>query len=203
MNVQNYFCDYFNLRRSMYSFEDPRFLPIAKIKGIPRSPSCLKLLKICYKLISIENQEKSNKPGPTKLSNNKSLFNGLKPVTETSSSQIIAFKNKKSSIGSINSVMSQQTYDWQQELDTFLKNFIFYTMEKLNDLADLQTPIGSTQNLIQFLELEKKYPGIEQSSTLDDFFNTVPGLKGKNKMTFLDLYIILTLCNLRYLFSSL
>lgn len=197
MNVQNYFCDYFNLRRSLYSFEDPRFLPIAKSKGIPRSPSCLKLIKICYKLISIANQE-SSKPGPVKLSNGSQLSNGLKPVTETSSSQIIAFKNKKSSIGSINSVVSQQNFDWKLELDTFLKNFIFYTLDKLNDLADLQTPIGSTQSLIQFLEFEKKYPGIEQSSTLEDFFNTVSGLKGKNKMNFLDLYVILTLCNIGY-----
>lgn len=195
--MQNYFCDYFNLRKSMYSFEDPKFLPITKSKGIPRSPSCLKLIKICYKLISTTSQENS-KPGPTKI-----LNGSFKPVTETSSSQIIAFKNKKSSIGSINSVVSQQDLNWEQELDTFLKNFIFYTLDKLNEVADLQMPISSTQNLIQFLELEKKYPGIEQSSTLEDFFTTVSGLRSKNKTTFMDIYIILTLCNIGYFFFLL
>lgn len=174
----------------MYSFEDPKFLQITRAKGIPRSPSCLKLIKICYKLILATNQENS-KANPPKISNG-----NLKPVTEMSSSQIIAFKNKKSSIGSINSVISTQNYDWEQELDTFLKSFIFYFLDKLNEMADLQLPISSTQSLVQFLELEKKCPGIEQSSTLEDFFTTVSGLRSKNKMTFLDLYIILTLCNI-------
>lgn len=127
------------------------------------------------------------------------LNGNLKPLAETSSSQIIAFKNKKSSIGSINSVVSQGNFNWEQELDTFLKNLIFFTLDKLNELADLQMPISSTQSLIQFLELEKKYPGIEQSSTMEDFFSTMSGLRGKNYTTFLDLYIILTLCNIGYL----
>ena len=120
--------------------------------------------------------------------------NHLKPILETSSSQMIILRNKKSSIGSINSVLESSFND---ELDSFLKNFVFFSLNKLNDLADLNISINSVQSLISFLELDKKYPGVEQSSTLEDFFNTISGLTNKTK-TYLDLFIILTLSNLGY-----
>lgn len=109
---------------------------------------------------------------------------------------MIAIKNKKSSIGSINSML-EHNFNWIEELETFLKNFVFFSLEKLNTLADLRLEINSVSDLISFLELDKKYPGIEQSSTLEDFFSSVSGLSNRAKITYLDLYIILTLCNIR------
>lgn len=139
--------------------------------------------------MSLGTLNKKVKPTPPELIN-------LKPIKETTSSQLIALKIKKSSIGSINSFV-ETNFDWTEELDTFLKNFVFYSLDKVNAVSDLRIPINSSQVLIKFLELDKRYPGIEHSSTLDDFYSTVSGLRNKKKMTYLDLYIILTLCNLR------
>lgn len=160
-----------------------------KTKGIPRSATCLKLVKICYKIISLSQDKKDKQENSVKFS--------TRPITEISSSQMIAIKNKKSSIGSLNSVLDR-TFNWIDELDALLRNIIYFSIEKLNTLDNLREEIDSPQSLVKFLELDKKYPGIEGSSTLEDFFNSISGLSGKTKMTYLDLYIVLSLCNLGY-----
>ncbi|RWS22800.1 lysophosphatidylcholine acyltransferase 1-like protein [Leptotrombidium deliense] len=60
INVQKFVCEMTGTRLSLYSFDDVRYLGLCREAGISRSPVCVKLVKMCYRICVEESKRDAN-----------------------------------------------------------------------------------------------------------------------------------------------
>lgn len=177
-NVQKYFCNFFNIRRSIYNFEDPKFMAFAKLNGMPRSPACLKLLKLFNKLAqynrsrqekerqervepatqstsaAVESESSGSSTKATDHYENMAKGASISVIMENQATvqQHKRVEERRGSIGSLTSMLFAE--NWMQMLEIFLRRYYHILMPKFSAIDDLSSKtLSSAAELGEFLEL--------------------------------------------------